>query len=730
MAIETGVKGFTQQPVSRVEDMTVIGKIYFAVVWHIVIGFAVLIFALMMVAQSAFDGTFLEGTARTLNDISEASIFRWLPEGFIDNFLPIFFVVFGMVMVGLVPGLLQRQARARLTSLALNYIGMLLTGFYMLRQMTVNEGLLRAMSGGDADTVARLVQGAQILPMVLLFGLAAWALFGQKVGLAFKETLDQREAIFAYLYISPYLLLASIFTIGLLIMAFYLSFNDLDLYGPVEWNGLNNYEEALSDKKFLVSISNVVWYALIVVVFQTTIAFGLAMLMNERFGGRRFFRTLFYAPSVTSSVVISLIFLWLFSGRGFVNQIVFGTLGLGGFIEDLGIKIPPGSPGLQWYNTPNRLGDLTYLKPFFSDTWYVIYAVLLLALLIVMVSRAVVWFKRKAFSQRGAQRVFGVGAVASVILVGLNAALRNVEGAENLVRSSILLSALGIAIGAIVMNRLKTTDLGNHAIRSTIVGGAAWMLVVVLANLVLGGEINGINAGVIAMGGAVFALLVGVIAASVSFIQTRKPPTEMLVGEHPALIEQLSEVGGVGLPVLLSMLVAACAAIASAAYGMEQGSQLGDNKFDALLMRGPSVAFMTIMLQNIFTTAPTFMLMYLAALQDVSPSLYEAAQIDGANPWQRFTKITVPLLRPVTLLVVVLSTIGTLQLFDQVAIITKGGPLDTTLVPVYLIYTTALGSQIQARVGYASAMAFILGAIIFTFTYIQRRYLEEGTEAF
>ncbi len=734
MAVETSVqKNYTRQPIENIEDLTLALRAYYVIIWHFVCGSLSLIFALMMLTPSTFEDTFLESTANTLNNISEAAIFRWSPDGFIDGFLLIFFTVFGVVMLGLIPGLFQRQARARLASLALNYIGALLSAFYMLRQMTVNEDLLLNNIGGKADNslfVERLLQGAEVLPVVLLFGVAAWALFGQRIGQVYKETLDQREAIFAYLYISPYLLLASIFTIGLLGMAFYLSFNDLDLYGPVNWVGLENYQEALSDEKFLIAISNVVWYALIVVVAQTIIAFGLAVLMNEKFGGRRFFRTLFYAPSVTSSVVISLIFLWLFSGRGFINQIVFNWLGLGGFIESLGIRVPPGSPGLQWYNTPDRLGDISYLRPFFGDTWFYVYGLLFLLLAILMGSRVAVWLRQNAYSQKAAQTVLIVTAAATVILVGLYAAWQGLDSTQEIVRSSILLSAVGLVIGAVVMNRMKLAEPSAYAVRSTLMGGAIWMAVIIVANFILGGSINDINAGVIAIGGTLFGLLAGAVAASVSYIQSRKPQQEILVSENPTPVERISEIGGVGLPVLLAVLLAVGAWIATKAYGLNEGSNLGDKEFDALLMRGPSVAFMTIMLQNVFTTAPTFMLMYLAALQDVSPSLYEAAQIDGANPWQRFTKITVPLLRPVTLLVIVLSTIGTLQLFDQIAIITRGGPIDTTLVPVYLIYTTALGSQIQARVGYASAMAFILGAIIFAFTYIQRRYIEEGTEGY
>jgi multiple sugar transport system permease protein len=114
----------------------------------------------------------------------------------------------------------------------------------------------------------------------------------------------------------------------------------------------------------------------------------------------------------------------------------------------------------------------------------------------------------------------------------------------------------------------------------------------------------------------------------------------------------------------------------------------------------------------------------------VPSSLYEAAAIDGASGLQQFWRITVPMVRPAILLVVVLGTIGTLQIFDQVNILTQGGPLNTTLSPVFLVFREALGTQGPIQMGYASAMAFILAVIIFAFTFLQRRVIETGTEQY
>lgn len=327
----------------------------------------------------------------------------------------------------------------------------------------------------------------------------------------FANPRARAEALTAYLFISPYLLVTLIFTLGVILFAIYISFTKFDLYTAPRWVGLENYVKAISLKgDFVHSLVNVLWYVIIVVPTQTALALALATLINVKVRGSQFFRTTFYAPSVTSSVVITMIFWWLYLKTGYLN--------------------------------------------------------------------------------------FGLTKLWAVL-------------------------------------------------------GAEWQSVEWLNN-----------------------------------------PT--------GLIQMMAQALGGNIPSALWYL------------------------------RGPSVTWMAIMFQNIFTTAPTFMIMFLAALQEIPPTLYEAASIDGANKWQQFVKITVPMLRPVILLVVVLGTIGTWQVFDQVKLLTAGGPLDTTLVPVYLIYSEAIGTNGPPTMGYASAMAFLLALIIFTFTFIQRRFIESGTESY
>jgi multiple sugar transport system permease protein len=140
-----------------------------------------------------------------------------------------------------------------------------------------------------------------------------------------------------------------------------------------------------------------------------------------------------------------------------------------------------------------------------------------------------------------------------------------------------------------------------------------------------------------------------------------------------------------------------------------------------------STALPSIMAMNIFTTVPTFMILFLAALQDIPPEVYEAAKLDGATTLRTFWSITLPLLRPIIFLVTVLGTIGTLQVFDQVYLMTnQGGPLNSTMTVAYLIYFEAFNDNYLSR---AAAIGFVLFIIIFLFFLVQRRFLDKDANA-
>ena len=280
-----------------------------------------------------------------------------------------------------------------------------------------------------------------------------------------------RQWLTAYLFIAPWLIFLLVFVAGAIVLALYFSFTDYDLLSDPVFVGLKNYQKALQDESFLHAIRNVATYTAVVVPSQTFIGLVMAAILDRKIPFRRFFRIAWYLPCVASSVVTTLIFMWLFLPDGFINAAL-------NFVG-IGVRI-------------NWLGD-----------------------------------------------------------------------------------------------------------------------------------------------------------------------------EATAL---------------------------------------------------PSIMFM-----NIWATAATMMLIFLAAIQDVPGPIYEAANLDGAGPIRQFFQITLPLMRPAIFLVVLLGTIGCFQLYDQVKIATNGGPNEATLTVTYLIWRQGFR---DLNMGYASAMGVILFAGIFVISLIQRRVLD------
>jgi multiple sugar transport system permease protein len=110
------------------------------------------------------------------------------------------------------------------------------------------------------------------------------------------------------------------------------------------------------------------------------------------------------------------------------------------------------------------------------------------------------------------------------------------------------------------------------------------------------------------------------------------------------------------------------------------------------------------------------MIIFLAALQGVPRTLYEAAEIDGAGPWGRFRHITLPMISPAMFFMVVMGIIGALQVFTQAYLMTDGGPMNSTLFYVLYLYRQAFENL---NMGYASAMAWVLFAVILVITGVQ-----------
>ncbi|HKL13266.1 MAG TPA: sugar ABC transporter permease [Halanaerobiales bacterium] len=131
-------------------------------------------------------------------------------------------------------------------------------------------------------------------------------------------------------------------------------------------------------------------------------------------------------------------------------------------------------------------------------------------------------------------------------------------------------------------------------------------------------------------------------------------------------------------------------------------------------------ALYSVMAVTIWKGLGYYMVIYLAGLQSIPQDLYEVAQIDGANWWQKHLHITIPLLKPSILLVTILSSIAAMKVFTEVYVMTKGGPINSSKTLVFYIYEKAFENL---NLGYAAAMGFVLFVIIFILSFINFKVL-------
>jgi len=133
----------------------------------------------------------------------------------------------------------------------------------------------------------------------------------------------------------------------------------------------------------------------------------------------------------------------------------------------------------------------------------------------------------------------------------------------------------------------------------------------------------------------------------------------------------------------------------------------------------PNWAMPAIIIMSVWKGLGYNVIIFLAGLQSVPPSLYDAAKIDGAGRWKTFWNVTWPMISPTTFFVLIMSTISSFQVFAQVYMMTGGGPQESTTVIIFYLYQLA---YVEHKMGKASALAFILFLIIFAITYFQKKY--------
>ena len=358
------------------------------------------------------------------------------------------------------------------------------------------------------------------------------------------------EKLAPYVLLAPFLFTLIVFFGYAFVRVVYFSFTNYDLFSKPEWVGLRNYLNIFRDPEFTRAMKNSLTFMVVVTAAQTMIALLLALFLNRKMRGIKFFRAAYYMPSVASSVVVTLIFIWFFQRRGVLNYVICRS---------------------------GKAGDFGAVCPFSC-------------------SSTVVWC---------------LGEAARRLWLFLN-------------------KASCCSPCRVFISFWPCTWF--HPARE-------------------------------------------VAPVDIIWFNTTKTWPDFF--------------GALAFPIPLG----------------------------------------AIMLFNIWTTAPTFMLLYLAGLQDIPGELYEAAAVDGAEGWHMFWKITVPQLKPITFLVVTMGLIGTLQMFDQVAILGSQAPRSSTITLAYYIYTNLFPSSASPRVGMASAAAMFLALLTLVIVYAQRKVLGGENDA-
>ncbi|MGJ6967288.1 carbohydrate ABC transporter permease [Streptosporangium sp. G11] len=147
---------------------------------------------------------------------------------------------------------------------------------------------------------------------------------------------------------------------------------------------------------------------------------------------------------------------------------------------------------------------------------------------------------------------------------------------------------------------------------------------------------------------------------------------------------------------------------------------------DTLWLGDPSLAMWSVVMTTVWWTVGFNFLLYLAALQSIPEQLYEAASIDGASAWDKLRSITLPLLRRTTGLIVVLQLLASLKVFDQIYLMTGGGPENSTRPIIEYAYDIGFTGY---RVGYASAVSYILFILIVAVSLVQLRLFRKREES-
>ena len=181
------------------------------------------------------------------------------------------------------------------------------------------------------------------------------------------------------------------------------------------------------------------------------------------------------------------------------------------------------------------------------------------------------------------------------------------------------------------------------------------------------------------------------------------------------------------MPVIISLAISGLlwAMLFEPNFGAVNGflRAVGLGRFAPLWLAGAGTVMTSVIIVSVWQSLGFYLVIFFAALQSVPSELYEAAQLDGANPWSRFLHVTVPTIWPVILIVIVLNTINGIKVFDQIWVMTAGGPNYASATLGTYLYTIAFGAMgaSNSRLGYATAIAIVILVLSIVVSMVQIR---------
>lgn len=524
-------------------------------------------------------------------------------------------------------------------------------------------------------TVAFIVVGSYLV------GRTAQAIAGARGA----GVLQRRRVFWGYALASPWLLGFVIFVLGPAVLSLYYSFTDYRLGRPLEWIGLDNYRVLLGGlgaqgRRFMQAMYNSGYYAIVGVPLQIATALGMAVLVARPLRGMAFFRLVFYVPVILAGGP-AILLAWrymLASNGGFVN------VSLKRFAE----AFPP----FDWLYR-SFIFVVESFNAFFigvsradpvGPLMYVLPALLGLGLCVALLAAA----DAKARQRVARTAVETLGALLLVLL-----AVRAVVGGSFVPHVQ---ERLGTFLDLITV-RTSLRDVGNaDYLRQGFAEHAAsplWLLgLILLLCAVIGYSRVGAawRRRLLLGSGFLFGLLaVGSFLDGVRYFQaydavaaaTGTPQHHFALFRQ--VIAQFPDANRV--PLWLS----------------------------SELWSKPSLVLITMW------SSGAGMLIFLAALKGVPRAMYEAASVDGATGWQKFTKITLPMISPAMFYNVVIGLIAALQTFESVYIIQNTQTEQSLASAAYFLFVRTFR---QLEIGQGAAASWILAVLIVLLTVAQFRY--------